>query len=193
MQAKIVRTLLIALLVLFSNIELPGSSVDQNRMGDEHTPMVHQRVAPSWAPIGISTSYGAENRFEDYWDESEGDSKGPGKEGFFNIFLKTGNPYVKAGVFVVLTIIFYLASWAIFRAYIMKYRSPGKTFVYSFLGFLLFVYASAFVCFSEYAMIQAYDEKELYLFQLNWMIVLVSFSIWAIFSLVLTYMMKGKA
>ncbi len=199
MQAKIIQTLLflfVALLVVFSGSELPGPSVERSKRPQENSPKAQQAMsANSGRPLlSIPSSYAQERRFEDYWGkDSEWDSKDQKREGYFNIFLKTGNPYIKAGVFVALTVILYLAAWAIFKSFITKYKSPTKTFVYSFLGFLLFVYVSAFICFSEYAMTQIYEEKEIYLFQLNWMIVLISFAVWAIFSLLLTYMMKGKA
>lgn len=141
--------------------------------------------------LGTPSSYAAEKRFEDYWNEHGNNSEN--YMGHFNIILHTENPLIKIGVFLALTVIFYLVSWAIFRFVIMKFKSPAKTFVYCFLGFLLLVYASAFICFSEYTMIQAYDKNAPYISQLNWMIILVSFAIWAIFSLVLTYIMRGKA
>jgi hypothetical protein len=197
MRMKITLSLLflvLAQIFYFGNTAMSPFFREQNSLMHDHTPGVYEiaRCAGLFR-LGMPSVYAQEKRFEDYWDEDEGSLDAPKKEGYFNIFLNTKNFYIKAAAFVVLTIILYLVCWAIFRSFIIRYKSPAKTFTYSFLGFLLFVYVSAFICFSEYAMIQAYDENEIYIFQLNWMIILVSFAIWAIVSLILTYVMKGKA
>lgn len=207
MRAKNTLTLLfpiaILLFVIFGMNFTPFSGKQNiNMKTGWHISNMQQALASILPKLETSSSYAAEKRFDDYFNESEDDGKTHDKEGWtepgvngktrYNIFLKTDKFSIKLVVFIALTVIFYLASWAIFRAVIMSLKSPAKTFAYSFLGFLLLVYASIFICFSEYAMIQAYDKDKLYIFQLNWMVVLVISAIWIIGSLLFTYLMKGK-
>ncbi len=126
----------------------------------------------------------------DYWSSEESEDS---EEGFgYNVFLKTGNPYIKIGLFFGLTLLSYLIFWGIFARIIKKGKSPANTFFQCFLFFMLSMLFIAFLCFSEYAMVQKYDEAVSYFSQLNWIYIAIIVVAWSVVSVVTANVLKGK-
>ena len=146
--------------------------------------------------LSFSSGKVVAGRFDEYW-EKEAPSLGweekvPGR-GVYNVFLKTDNLLMKIGVFVGWIIVAYLLFWLIFTAIIGKNKSPAKTFTQCFLYYMLSFYIAAFLCFSEYALIQKYDESVSYLSQLNWSIILIGLAVWTVSSFIMTFVLRGKS
>lgn len=143
--------------------------------------------------LPFSTRKVSAGRFDDYWEKEAPSQRGWDENGgVYNVFLRTDNLLMKTGVFVVWIIVAYLLSWLIFRAIIEKNKSPARTFTHCFLCYMLSFYIAAFLCFSEYALVQKYDEGISYLSQLNWTVILIILGVWAVISFILTFTLRGK-
>jgi len=145
----------------------------------------------------VSAQSPQDKRFEDYWkpggfddSSSQGETVGGAPTG---IFLKTREPWVKMGVFAALALILYFAWWRVFKILLNPGRSPLVLFRYTFMGYMVSLYGAVFVCFSEYALAQAYDPKLFYLSQLHWMTLIISLGVWAILSFITTYILEGQS
>ena len=100
---------------------------------------------------------------------------------------------MKIGVFILLVVVSYVLFWLAFRFRIRQNKSPAKAFMFFFSLYMFTVFLSVFVCFSEYALLQAYDSDLSYLSQVNWTLVLIIFFVWVPFSIGITYFLKGKS
>lgn len=109
-----------------------------------------------------------------------------------NIFIQTDDWKVKSGVFATLALILYFIWWGIFRIFLNQNRSPRTLFRYTFMGYLVFVYVAAFLCFSEYALTQAYDPTLSYMSQIQIITLVISSGIWLLLAFILSYVLEGK-
>lgn len=136
-----------------------------------------------------------DKRYEDEWmtdgEIETGQTSSPGKERF-NPFIQIDDWKVKAGVFAASAVILYFIWWTVFRIFLSPNRSPRAIFRYSFMGYLLCLYIAAFFCFSEYALVQAYDPALPYLPQLHLAALFICSGIWLMLAFLMTYFLEGK-
>lgn len=112
-----------------------------------------------------------------------------------NVFIGSGDIYVKLGVAVAAAIMFYVTFLFLFKVFIRKELSPTKVFMVIFSSLLISWYAVLFICFSEYTVIQAYASNISvgdYLQKLNLKLVLFSLLGWVIVSLVVSTLLRGN-
>lgn len=126
-------------------------------------------------------------------DDSGWEEEGDKIDGYYNIFFKTDDLIKKLGAFFLLISVSYISFWFLFSSLIKKNKSPSKIFTVCFSLFMLAFYLLAFLCFSEYVLIQKYDDQTSYLSQLNWTFVLIALLVWIPVSLGMTYLLKGKS
>jgi hypothetical protein len=128
-----------------------------------------------------------DNTVSNNWDSSGSVT------GRYNIFLKTDQFLYKLGFFIGSIIVNYLIFLLIFSLIIKQNKSPSTAFTHCFLYYLMSIYGMGFICFSEYALIQKYDDLVLYFKQLNWSILIIIFAIWSVLSIFFTYNIRGKS
>ncbi len=128
---------------------------------------------------------------EDGWIEAEQTI-----EGRYNVFLQTSNIALKIGGFFVGAIISYTVFFFLFKALIKKNKSPAKIFTVTFSLFMFTLYFLAFLCFSEYTIIQDYEAQlplRDYLSNLSRVFVLITLMIWVFISLTVTIYLRGNS